>query len=64
MENAKGCKDLWQRDSWWLTFLYLASFYLQGLNSEGKTLAPPRLKEDMRRYEFQPDFYSQSVEMK
>lgn len=29
-----------------------------GLSNNGRTLAPPRLEEDMRRYEFEPDFYS------
>ena len=29
-----------------------------GLNNNGRTLAPPRLEEDMRRYEFKPDYYA------
>lgn len=28
-----------------------------GLNNEGKVLRPPRLEEDMRRYQFNPDFF-------
>jgi predicted glutamine amidotransferase len=28
-----------------------------GLNNAGKVLRPPRLEEDMRRYQFNPDFF-------
>ena len=37
--------------------LFHVELHGHGINNAGKVLHPPRLEEDMRRYQFEPDFF-------